>query len=660
MPFLNARQQHTLSRVCDTFIPALEPEEGEDGRLFGIRASDLNLGVLVEEKLEAISDDENLQQILLFLNLLDNALVNLLLTGHWGRFAHMDLEKRTAVLQTWGNSRFSKRRQAFQSLKRLTMFLFYALMPDGKPNPTWPVFEYPGPPTQSVNIPRHIKPLRIEYPTTIETEVLIIGSGAGGGVVAGELSQAGVDVVVVEKGGYFAEKDYKGQELAGFNDLYEKDGGLTTDDLSMSILAGTCLGGGTTINWMTSLMPPDFVLAEWADDYGFAEANGRDLQNSLEAVQKRLNINTYESSANRQNALLAEGAQDLGCQVDVIPRNVKACEDCTFCNYGCIYGAKQSTFKTYLQDAYEQGTRIIVKAHADRVLHENGKAMGAEITVNHKERQHRLVIKADLVVVAAGAIHTPALLLRSGLQNKHIGQNLRLHPVTQTWAIYDEPVYSWQGAPQTRVVHDFANMDGRGYGVWLETSPGHPGTYTAWLPWQSGRQHKRLVQQLHHIANHIVLTRDCFGGAVRLDEQGQPILDYVLHHYDANHLWLGMVESFKIHRQAGAKQILAPHNHLITYKPGDDFEVFLSTVKALGFPSNGYGLFSAHQMSTCRIADSANVGAVKPSGEMYEMRNLFVADASVFPTAVGVNPMLTIMGVAHMIAQHIKGHVGKS
>ncbi len=653
MPFLNNRQKHTLSRLADTLIPALEAQDGEDERLFGIRASDLNIGELAEVKLEAIADAAKLREIRLFLNLLEIPWVNLLLTGQWGVFSAMKLDRRTAVLRSWGNSRLAVRRRAFQNLKRVLIFLFYATMPDNKPNPTWPVFAYNAPPSAPVDRLRSIQPLTITEDTVLETAVLIIGSGAGGGVVAGELSAAGLDVLLVEKGGYFAEPDYTGQEIAGYNNLYEKEGALTTADLSMSVLAGSALGGGTAVNWLTSLMPPDVVLAEW-EALGFAAATSAEFQNSLAAVSTRIGINTQESAPNRQNELLAQGAQALGYQVDVIPRNVRGCVDCTFCNYGCVYGAKQSTLKTYLQDTFDRGGRIIVNAHADRILHYDGRASGAVLTITQNGQQHGLTVQANVVVVAAGAIHTPALLRRSGLHNKHIGQHLHLHPVTQTWGIYEEPVYSWQGAPQTRVIHDLANLDGRGYGVWLETSPGHPGSYTSSLPWQSGRQHKRLAQRLHHIANHIVLTRDFHGGRIRLDNQGRPILHYQLHKYDAQHLWQGMVESFKIHRAAGALRLVAPHNLFITWQPGEDFEAFLAKVHRHGFPPNGYGLFSAHQMSTCRIGASPATGALKPTGETYEVANLWVADGSVFPTAVGVNPMLTIMGTAHYIAQHIK------
>lgn len=652
MPFLDAKQKQTLEQICDTFIPSLEAEAGEDEHFFCIRASDLALADITEEKLAGIVGPDKQQLLRLFLTSLDLPLFNFLLSRQWGRFATMNLEQRTAVLQSWGNSRLPFRRQLFQSLKRLILFLFYALMPQGKQNPTWPVFTYTTPPPNKTAQPRPLQPLSITEPTTLETAVLVIGSGAGGGVVAGELAAAGFDVLVVEKGGYAAESDYNGQELAGYNALYENEGTLTTEDISMTVLTGSTLGGGTTVNWMTSLTPPDDVLAEWAAR-GFTAVGQPQFQASLAAVAAQIQVNTRESQDNRQNALLAAGAVALGYAADVIPRNSQGCVDCTYCNYGCRYGAKQSTLKTYLQQAYNHGARILVHAHVDRVLHANGRAIGAELHVQHDGTAYPVTVRAQLVVVAAGAIHTPALLMRSGLQNRHIGQHLHLHPVTQTWGIYDQPIYSWQGAPQTRVVQNFANLDGLGYGFRLETSPGHPGSYASSLPWQTGRQHKQLMQRLHHIGNHIVLTRDKYGGSIRLDKCQQPTLHYRLHPYDANHLAEGMIASLKIHHAAGADCIISPHNQFLTWQRGQNFDRFLQQARQLPLAPNTYGLFSAHQMSTCRIGATAVDGAVKPTGETMEIADLWVADGSVFPTAVGVNPMLTIMAVAHYIAGQI-------
>jgi len=208
----------------------------------------------------------------------------------------------------------------------------------------------------------------------------------------------------------------------------------------------------------------------------------------------------------------------------------------------------------------------------------------------------------------------------------------------------------------TRYTRQFANLDGRGYGVRLETAPTHPGLAALTLPWLSGRGHKHLMQKLHQMANIIVLTRDFHGGRVTADRDGNPVLHYRLHPYDGRHLMRGLLEALRVHRAAGAVEVSAPHNaHLSFHNKRDkDFEGFLAQVEAQGFKPNAYALFSAHQMSSCRIGGSTALGAVDPTGEMYEVKNLFVADGSVLPTASGVNPMVTIMGTAHYLAQQMK------
>jgi hypothetical protein len=225
-----------------------------------------------------------------------------------------------------------------------------------------------------------------------------------------------------------------------------------------------------------------------------------------------------------------------------------------------------------------------------------------------------------------------------------------------TYGIFDQPIIPWQGPPMTRLSRQFANLDGRGYGVRLETAPVHPGIAALTFSWQSGREHKHLMGRLNHMANIIVLTRDFHGGRVTVDRNGQPILHYQLHPYDARHLMRGTLESMRVHRAAGAQEISSPHNQALVYRPdeGGDFDAFLEQVEAKGFRSNAYVLFSAHQMSSARIGGDSQIGAVDPSGESYEVRNLFVADGSVLPTASGVNPMVTIMGTAHYLAQQIK------
>lgn len=655
MTFLTPEQRQTLHLICDTLIPALPLVDPDEPAFYGLAGSDLELAAALEANLLVASSEANRTQLQMVLNLLESAVFNGLSVRLPYAFRDMTLEERTSLLRSWANSPLPAARQFFQSLKRLALFLFYSMMPAGRANPAWEALGYPEPP--AVNPPvGSIRPLMIDQPTTLSTDVLVIGSGAGGGVVAGELSAAGQDVLVVEKGGYYAEQDFNGRELDS-QKLYERRGLLTTSDLSMSILAGSTLGGGTTVNWTASLATPAEVLHEWEREYGFSGASGAAFQASVRAVSERLNVGREDSQITAVNRLLEAGCKALDYRVEPIPRNAKGCGVCDFCNFGCASGGKQSTLRTYLQDAHERGARILVKAQVERVLIERGEARGALVDVEGADgRRHRVTIRAKTVVVAAGAIHTPAILMRSGLLNHNIGANLHLHPVTVIYGQFEEMVKGWEGPPMTRLSPAFANLDGRGYGVRLETAPAHPGITAAALPWQSGAAHKRLMQRMPHLANIIVLTRDRYGGRVRVDGRGEPVVDYRLHPYDARHLMRGLVEALRVHIAAGAVEVSSPHTRPLIYRPGVDGSAadYLKAVEARGFQPNAYALFSAHQMSSCRIGGNSARGAVDPSGESYEARGLYVMDGSVLPSASGVNPMLSIMSVAHFLAQQLK------
>jgi choline dehydrogenase-like flavoprotein len=276
-------------------------------------------------------------------------------------------------------------------------------------------------------------------------------------------------------------------------------------------------------------------------------------------------------------------------------------------------------------------------------------------------RTHVVNVKCNAVVVSAGAIHSPALLVRSGLTNKNIGANLFLHPTGAVFASYDEPVNSWEGAPQTRLCDEFSNLDGKGYGFRIEASPAHPGLWALGLPWQSGEQHRFLMQQLPNLANSIVLTRDRYPGRVEVSASGQPVLHYHLHNYDAKHFMFGIEQALRIHRAAGAHYVYGPHNDClgIDCQSNADFEKYIRQTYRLGTRPNHLGIFCAHQMSTNRIANSSSKGVITPEGETYEVKNLFVADGSALPTSTGVNPMISILATSHHLAQHIKAKLSR-
>jgi choline dehydrogenase-like flavoprotein len=656
-PLFSNREMRLLSAVCDTLIPSLTVDPDIDG-FFARKASDLDVAAKLAILVEKAASPADAAQLKQGLMLLDFPLVNALFGGVNRSFIDMTLEERTRILQNWMTSRLGVRRKLISVLKRLASFIYYTTLDEDGCNRNWGAMSYPGPTHQPSKKPKTLQPLAINEDTLLETDVVIIGSGAGGGVVAGQLTAAGYDVIILEKGGYYAEQDFDGHEWRSQELMFEKGGLCVSEDLNVLILAGATLGGGTTINWTACLRTPQVVLDEWEQRFGVTGFTGKAYEKAMDAVSARIHVTTAESEANPRNAVLVRGGGNLGCTVDPLPRNVENCADCGFCGFGCAHGAKQTTMHTYLQDAQKRGARIAVQTTVHRVLLEDGKATGVEgHTRTADGRQVKLKVKARVVVSAAGSLQTPALLLRSGLHNTNIGRNLHLHPATGIFGFYEAPVKTWEGVMMSHFIADFNNMDGQGYGVTLESAPGHPGLTAISFPWKDGFTHKWMMQQYGHVANVLVLTRDRDGGQVCIDRHGEPYYRYSISKNDLEHLRRGVIEGIKIQRAAGAREIYAPvaavgHYHA---DQGDAaFEAFLNRVSADPFHKYSFVVGSAHQLSSCRMGGNSALGALKPTGESYEVDNLFVADGSVLPSATGVNPMLTIMSVAHVIAGHIQ------
>jgi choline dehydrogenase-like flavoprotein len=653
-----------LEAVCDTLLPSLEPPGGSSeivAAYYRRSARDLNVAQLVAETLSY----ENAQAKADFrrlLALLSSPAAGLMLGASPRPFKSLSQKKREKYLIAMANSPLGQLRQGYQSIKRLAGFVFFASPDATGVNPNWTAIDYTAPAPPPFDIPQPLKPLKITENTTLEADAVIIGSGAGGGVVAGELAMAGKSVIVLEKGGYNNEANFTLLEAQATSELYLKRGTLTSKDLGIIVLAGSTLGGGTTINWMTSLRTPQSVLEEWEERSGLRGVfTGSQLQDSFAAVEKRINVNMENSEHNKQNQLLAAGCEALGYQVGVIPRNAIDCQQrCGTCGFGCRYGAKRSTLKTYLQDAYDHGARIIVRCSADKVLIENGRAVGAQAYLTDGEKTYKVIIRAKAVIVAAGSIHTPAVLIRSGLENRHIGRHLNLHPVSTITGIYPEKVYPWQGVMQSAYSREFAHLDGN-YGYVLEVPLVHPGLIGLSTPWYSALEYREQVAQAANIATIIVLTRDKGEGTVTLDGDGEPVIDYVASVYDRKHLMHGLRQAARIHFAAGAKAINSLHNKRTRLDRPENgmvseqqFREFDRQLERHGMGVNRIMMFTAHQMGTCRMGADSKTSVTNEHAEVYGVKGLFVCDGSVFPGASGVNPMLSIMGFAHRASQYIK------
>ena len=546
-------------------------------------------------------------------------------------YSRLPQARREAVLRGWRDSPVPLMRTGFQALRKAA--LAFAYMLPGR----WEAIGYPGPLGPQADAPGpRLEPIQPSGQLELECDVCVVGSGAGGGVAAAVLAAAGLDVVVLEAGGYWSERDFDGAERAGLRRLFRGGGASATDDQGVGLIAGVCLGGGTVVNYSTSFRTPAEVLEEW-EGLGFPSA---ELGSSLDAVCDRLGVNTDHNLPSRRDEVMRRGLESLGWHVDAMPRNVLGCEQgvvCGSCGYGCPLGAKQSTLRTWLEDAAAAGARIVVGTKARRVLVENGRIVGVDAGTVH--------VRTCTVVVAAGAIETPALLLRSGLRNPNVGRGLRLHPATAVFGIFDEEIRPWEGTMQALYSDQHRHLDD-GYGVKYETVPAHPALLTAAVPWDGAAEHARLMASLPRLSGIAVIPRDRGSGRVRIGRDGEPIVTYRLAPDDARRLATGVDGAGRIMAAAGAREVFSANARLQRFTDG-----FPAGAFRFG-PGRG-ALYSFHIMGSARMGGSPAMSAANAAGETWEVPNLVVADGSAFPTASGVNPMITIEAIAHLNASRL-------
>jgi long-chain-alcohol oxidase len=365
-----------------------------------------------------------------------------------------------------------------------------------------------------------------------------------------------------------------------------------------------------------------------------------------------------ESRPGLRDQLLERGLERLGWHAAPLPRNVRGCAQdagCGWCGFGCRLGAKRSTLVTYLEEAAAAGARLVVGADARRVLVEPagpagrraGRATGVEAVTGGG---HRLVVRARAVVAAAGAVETPALLLRSGLGGQ-VGRHLRLHPGTAAMGRFEQPVRWWEGTLQARWSAELRQRLGP-YAPVFETVPVHPGTAAAALPWRSAADHRALMERSANLSLVGVLGRDAGAGRVLIDRDGSPRVRWRLDPADEARLAAGLAAAGQVLAAAGASEVFSLHRRRLAFRPGaaGAHRAWAEATRRAGLAGGRVALFSYHQMGSCRIGADPAASAVGPDHQAHEVEGLYVADASLFPTASGVNPMLSVMALAHRAA----------
>jgi choline dehydrogenase-like flavoprotein len=675
----SAAELATLAELAETFV----------------RGGAVRRSGLAADALRRAADPAQVRQLRLVLRLLESRAANLLVTGRPVAFRDRSPADRERVLLAWAGSRLPLRRSAFQAFRKLLTFLAYADPgPPGVPNPLHRSIGYvpDRPPVTASLAP--IAPLdlhraapdgagsaRSAGPLTLEADVAIVGSGAGGGVIAAELARAGRSVVVLEAGPFLDEAHLPADELDAYGRTYLNYGLLTTWDGSITMLAGSAVGGGTLVNWMTSIPAAAEVRESWAREHGLAGIDGPAFDADVAAIEAELGV-AESSVIPAKDRVILRGAAALGWEAAPTRRNARDCGDCGSCPFGCPRGTKQSGIRAHLATAAAAGARVVDRARVTRVLIEGGRVRGVEanllLTDAHGEplsgpdgdprrpRTRPLVVRAPQVVVAAGALRTPVVLLASGLDHPAIGRHLRLHPVPVIAGIFDDPIDMWSGTMQAARSIEFGGAEPGRNGYVIESAPGHPGLIALALPWEGTDAHAELLGRIRHVAPLIAVTRDGGEGRVRLTGSGGVRIDYALDAGGVATLRHALVSMARLTRAAGARSIIAvgtpPRWHgRHGSAPGQEaraFVVFEDALRAFDFGPNRGSVFSAHQMGSVRMGASIADHPCDPDGHVRArsgapVAGLYVGDGSLFPTGIGANPMITIMALARGVARTV-------
>ena len=621
-------RRRALAAIVDTFVPG-------DATLPAASALGVHDRLLAE--VDALGRPVLRQELDLLLGAIESPVVNLALAGRPRAFSRLPREAREAYLRRFATSPIALKRTAFQDLKRLTLLLTYGI--EDSPYRSHVGYRAPTPDAPDVG------PVTVRTPRpgeTIEADVCVIGSGAGGALVAAELAAGGHRVVVLEKAAHVSEDHFGGPELQGLADLFLDRGLTASDDRWLAIRAGSAVGGGTVVNWSSSLRLPEEVREEWAG------LGIDDLDEHYNAVSAAVDVDEDESPRNGPNGVLERGLTALGLPSVTIPRNVRGCGDCGPCAVGCRRGAKRSSLRTFLADAWRDGAEVLDRTEVDRILVRDGRAEGVEARVPGG----RITVRAPMVALAAGSIHSPAVLLRSGIAPDTAGRSLLLHPVAAVAGVMDDLTNPWEGVPQSVMSDAFARIDGP-YGFRLEASPAHPGLIASALPWWSARQHLEQMGSMARIAPLLAIVRDRNAGRIELWPDQTPRIHYSVGGPERALLVRGMTEVANVLRAAGARRITTLHTPLLEWTPERSFDGFLGGIRDRGVRPNRVLLFSAHQMASCRMGADPRTSVADLDGQVHGVRGLWVTDASAFPSASGVNPMLTIFALARRTARRM-------
>ncbi len=481
--------------------------------------------------------------------------------------------------------------------------------------------------------------------TTIHADACVIGSGAGGGPVARELAEGGMSVVVLEEGRRFARHELTARPREMMSLLYRDSGQTVTQgNVPIVLPLGKAVGGTTLVNSGTCFRTPDRVLERWGAEHGLEALSPDRMRAHFEHVERETGVAKVPPELAGRNAqVVKRGADALGWSGDYLERNARGCVGSGVCAFGCPTGAKQHAGQVWIDAAERAGARTVTGARARKIETRKGRARAVHA---QREDGSSLEVRADTTVVACGAVHTPMLLRgnRLGAISGELGRNLAIHPCTAVRAVFDEDVGMADGVPQSYYVDEFASE-----GIMFEGAAGPPDYMAAGLP-VSGDRLRELMLRFGQMSQFGVMISDRSRGEVKA-VAGRPRIRYRLCDEDVARMRRGVEKLTELYWAAGARTVLQPVAGVAPLHDGD----LGPLARARPLEARDLALMAFHPLGTARADRDPAAGVVDEDLKLHGLDGLYVSDASVIPSSLGVNPQITIMALAHRLGRHLLG-----
>ncbi|KAK6524915.1 hypothetical protein TWF281_011809 [Arthrobotrys megalospora] len=713
-------QWNMLAHIFETFVAGLTPEETEelkkdyykhaknpaDEKVLEAYAQEsaLELPEFLEDVDGVFQNHvpaDKIAEIKTVLNILDTRLGALAFTGSTIPLYQKTRQEREEIISSWSTARMAALRKVFKAFATIARLMWARSSKSWHTAAGFPGYPFTKEGEEELKVTMEAAATAEANPEFVfedlsqaaagddgviklSTSVLIVGSGCGGGVVAGHLAKAlpHHQLMVVEKGFWYPKHKAPTNERDGMKKLYEEGGTLQSNDGSLALFAGSTWGGGSSINWGVSWQLPARTRREWNKKYGLPFAESLEFQDCLDYVSNVGKVQVWkEHEHNASNTAIVMGSHRLGEGYIAVPQNIVGDADShnkicgAFCALTCKgsganvpdRGGKVAVTKSYLADAREQGAKFLQGFDVTKlVFDKKGNVTGAEGLWRADPSEpagtgKKVFISAKKVVVSGGTLNTPIILQKSGLSNWWIGRNLHLHPVVFCLAEWKEETRPWEGSIISVANTEHTNLDNDGHGTVIEGMLMLPGLGTSVLPWKNALDFKKTMLRFNHFTNQVIIARDRDSGRIILDPKtGKGRVEYTVSEFDKGHLLESLIAAMKINHAAGAQKIYTPVVAGPIYERLEDkaadqkaFEEVIAKLRKIGLTNDNASYGSAHQMGTCRMGPTPRMGVCNDKGKVWERNGLYVADASLMPASSGVNPMITTQGLAEWVARGI-------